>query len=70
VAELTEALPQLVWGAAPDGGCDYFSTQWTTYTGISESGLLWLGVDGRVASGRSRAYPAILDRICGRAPAL
>jgi PAS domain S-box-containing protein len=37
---LTEALPQLVWGAGPDGGCDYFSTQWTTYTGISESELL------------------------------
>jgi PAS domain S-box-containing protein len=37
---LTEALPQLVWGAGPDGRCDYFSTQWTTYTGISESELL------------------------------
>jgi len=29
-----------------------------------------LGVDGGAASGRSRAYPAILDRICGRTPAL
>ena len=37
---LTEALPQLVWGAGRDGGCDYFSTQWTTYTGIPESKLL------------------------------
>ena len=24
---LTEALPQLVWSATPDGACDYFSTQ-------------------------------------------
>src|SRR5262245_52120325 len=26
---LTEALPQLVWSATPEGACDYFSTQWT-----------------------------------------
>ena len=26
---LTEALPQLVWSATPDGACEYFSTQWT-----------------------------------------
>ena len=37
---LTEALPQLVWGAGPDGACDYFSTQWTNYTGVAESDLL------------------------------
>src|SRR2546421_5976705 len=44
---LTEALPQLVWTAMPDGACDYFSTQWTEYTGIAESDLLgwrWLSV--------------------------
>jgi PAS domain S-box-containing protein len=44
---LAEALPQLVWGATPDGACDYFSTQWTDYTGIPESELLgwrWLDV--------------------------
>src|SRR5258708_2995703 len=42
---LTEALPQLVWSAMPDGACDYFSTQWTQHTGIPESDLLgwrWL----------------------------
>jgi PAS domain S-box-containing protein len=42
---LTEALPQLVWSAAPDGSCDYFSTQWTGYTGVPEGELLgwrWL----------------------------
>ena len=42
---LTEALPQLVWTATPDGSCDYFSTQWTQHTGVPESELLgwrWL----------------------------
>ncbi|MDB5323472.1 MAG: domain S-box protein [Phycisphaerales bacterium] len=42
---LTEALPQLVWTATPDGACDYFSTQWTDHTGVPERGLLgwsWL----------------------------
>src|SRR5262245_13731594 len=42
---LTEALPQLVWSATPDGACDYFSTQWTQHTGVPESDLLgwrWL----------------------------
>ena len=42
---LTEALPQLVWTAAPDGSCDYFSSQWTQYTGVPQCELLgwkWL----------------------------
>ena len=42
---LTEALPQLVWSATPDGTCDYFSSQWTEHTGIAEADLLgwqWL----------------------------
>src|ERR1700722_7985482 len=29
---LSEALPQLVWSATPDGTCDYFSSQWTGHT--------------------------------------
>ena len=37
---LTEALPQLVWTALPDGACDYFSTQWTQYTGVPTNQLL------------------------------
>src|SRR6516162_3509567 len=44
---LTEALPQLVWSATPDGACDYFSTQWTEHTGVPEPDLLgwrWLEV--------------------------
>src|SRR5262249_12141489 len=42
---LTEALPQLVWSATPDGACDYFSMQWTQHTGVPERELLgwrWL----------------------------
>jgi PAS domain S-box-containing protein len=42
---LTEALPQLVWSATPDGACDYFSSQWTAHTGVAEGELLgwqWL----------------------------
>src|SRR5262249_32869803 len=43
---LTEALPQLVWTATPDGACDYFSTQWTQLTGVPESDLLgWRWLD-------------------------
>ena len=44
---LAEALPQLVWAATPDGAYDYFSIQWTQYTGIPERELLgwrWLEV--------------------------
>ena len=44
---LVEALPQLVWSATPDGACDYFSAQWTHYTGVAESELLgwhWMDV--------------------------
>jgi len=37
---LTEALPQLVWTALPDGACDYFSMQWTQHTGVPEDRLL------------------------------
>jgi len=43
---LVEALPQLVWSATPDGACDYFSAQWTQYTGVVESELLgWRWMD-------------------------
>ncbi len=62
---LTEALPQLVWTATPDGACDYFSMQWTQFTGVPESHLLgwqWLEV---LHPRRSRADPATLDGIGG-----
>jgi PAS domain S-box-containing protein len=44
---LTEALPQLVWSATPDGTADYFSNQWTEYTGVPEQELLgWIWTEG------------------------
>ena len=67
---LIEALPQLVWSATPDGACDYFSPQWTEYTGVAESELLgwrWMDVP---APRRPAKYPANLDRFGGGAPRL
>jgi PAS domain S-box-containing protein len=40
---LTEALPQLVWTATPDGGFDYGSAQIQQYMGRPESDLLGWG---------------------------
>ena len=50
---LTEALPQLVWSAMPDGSCDYFSAQWTEHTGVPEADLLGCALARDSASGRS-----------------
>src|SRR6516165_9514139 len=66
---LTEALPQLVWSATPDGACDYFSMQWTQHTGVPERDLLgwrWLEVlhpDDREPTRRLWA-----DSVAGRGP--
>ncbi len=66
---LTEALPQLVWSATPDGACDYFSTQWTQHTGVPERDLLgwrWLAVlhpDDREPTRRLWT-----DSVAGRGP--
>src|SRR6516162_3294036 len=66
---LTEALPQLVWSATPDGACDYFSAQWTQHTGVLESDLLgwrWLAVlhpDDREPTRRLWT-----DAVAGRGP--
>src|SRR5437764_859441 len=66
---LTEALPQLVWSATPDGACDYFSKQWTQHTGVPESDLLgwrWLAVlhpDDREPTRRLWS-----DSVAGRGP--
>ena len=66
---LTEALPQLVWGAAPDGGCDYFSTQWTTYTGISESELLgWAWMEALHPDDREPTRQFWTESVAGRQP--
>jgi PAS domain S-box-containing protein len=66
---LTEALPQLVWGAGPDGACDYFSTQWTTYTGISESGLLgWAWMEALHPDDREPTRQFWTESVAGRQP--
>ena len=34
--QMTDSLPNLVWGAASDGAFDYVSKQWVDYTGMPE----------------------------------
>jgi PAS domain S-box-containing protein len=64
---LTEALPQLVWGAGRDGGCDYFSTQWTNYTGVAESDLLgWRWMDALHPDDREATRQFWMESVAGR----
>jgi PAS domain S-box-containing protein len=66
---LTEALPQLVWGAGPDGGCDYFSTQWTNYTGVDESDLLgWRWMEALHPDDREPTRQFWTESVAGRQP--
>jgi hypothetical protein len=66
---MAEALPQLVWGATPDGACDYFSTQWTEYTGIPESALLgWRWLDVLHPDDREPTRQFWMDSVAGRRP--
>ncbi|MCW3094660.1 MAG: protein kinase [Chthonomonadaceae bacterium] len=66
---LTEALPQLVWAATPDGACDYFSTQWTEYTGVPESDLLgWRWMDVLHPDDREPTRQLWMDSVAGRSP--
>lgn len=41
--QMAESLPSLVWGARPDGRCDYLSRQWVEYTGVPEAEQLGYG---------------------------
>ncbi|GEJ55487.1 chemotaxis protein CheB [Anaeromyxobacter diazotrophicus] len=41
--QMAESLPTLVWGARPDGACDYLSRQWVEYTGVAEADQLGSG---------------------------
>jgi PAS domain S-box-containing protein len=66
---LTEALPQLVWSATPDGACDYFSTQWTEYTGVAESQLLgWHWMDVLHPDDRQSTRQVWTESVAGRRP--
>jgi PAS domain S-box-containing protein len=66
---LTEALPQLVWAAAPDGACDYFSMQWTQFTGIPESRLLgWQWMETLHPDDRAPTRQLWTDSVAGRGP--
>jgi len=66
---LTEALPQLVWGAGPDGACDYFSTQWTNYTGVGESELLgWRWMEVLHPDDREPTRRVWMESVEGRQP--
>ena len=66
---LTEALPQLVWGATSDGACDYFSTQWTDYTGVPETELVgWQWMKVLHPDDREPTREFWTDSVAGRAP--
>src|SRR5262249_5651857 len=66
---LAEALPQLVWTATPDGSCDYFSTQWTEYTGVPEGELLgWRWLETLHPDDREPTRHSWLESVAGRRP--
>src|SRR5205807_1337592 len=66
---LTEALPQLVWSATPDGACDYFSTQWTEHTGVPESDLLgWRWMETLHPDDREPTRRLWTASVAGRGP--
>jgi two-component system, sensor histidine kinase and response regulator len=66
---LTEALPQLVWSATPDGACDYFSTQWTEHTGVPESDLLgWRWLETLHPEDREPTRHFWLESVAGHHP--
>jgi PAS domain S-box-containing protein len=39
---LAEAIPHIVWTAAPDGAITYFNARWLEYTGEPATGWAWL----------------------------
>ena len=66
---LTEALPQLIWSATPDGACDYFSTQWTQHTGAPETQLLgWRWLEVLHPDDREPTKQLWMDSVAGRGP--
>src|SRR5262249_26342237 len=41
--QMTESLPNLVWGCRADGACDSVSKRWVDYTGVPEAEQLGYG---------------------------
>jgi two-component system CheB/CheR fusion protein len=41
--QMTESLPNLVWGCRADGACEYLSQRWVDFTGVSEAEQLGYG---------------------------
>ncbi|MBI5546072.1 MAG: PAS domain-containing protein, partial [Deltaproteobacteria bacterium] len=41
--QMAESLSSIVWGARPDGACDYLSQQWAEYTGVPTAEQLGYG---------------------------
>ena len=44
---MTDAIPQIVWTATPDGSADYFNEHWYSYTGLNTDETLgrgWLSI--------------------------
>src|SRR4029450_1701095 len=67
--DLTEALPQLVWSAMPDGACDYFSAQWTEHTGVPEADLLgWCWLATLHPDDQEPTRRLWTDSVAGRGP--
>src|SRR6266480_2662142 len=65
--DLTEALPQLVWSAMPDGSCDYFSAQWAEHTGVAEADLLgWQWLETLHPDDREPTRHFWLESVAGR----
>jgi PAS domain S-box-containing protein len=52
---LTEAIPQLVWTATPDGAGDYYNRRWIEYTGLN-------GEPGDMTDFRRVYHPDDLER--------
>ena len=59
----------MVWSAAPDGACDYFSTQWTQHTGVSENELLgWRWLEVLHPDDREPTKQFWMSSVAGRGP--
>ena len=70
---LTEAIPQIVWNATPDGGLSYFNQRWRDYTGLSNEsaqGVGWLDAVHPLDRDRvAAAWRSTVENVVTEAPA-